>query len=89
MRPLVPVAQLAQSSPKAPLGVLYLRSKTPKADDHSVQSNKMTLTTDDLQDLLTLIDFHDDYEEVKDVWGIDLEPLRDKVSDLLTQSNSK
>ena len=49
----------------------------------------MTLTTDDLQDLLTLIDFHDDYEEVKDVWGIDLEPLRDKVSDLLTQSNSK
>ena len=89
MRPLVPVAQLAQSSPKAPLGVLYLRSKTPKADDHSVQSNKMTLTTDDLQDLLTLIDFHDDYEEVKDVWGIDLEPLRDKVSDLLTQSTTK
>ena len=76
-------------SPKAPLGVLYLRSKTPKADDHSVQSNKMTLTTDDLQDLLTLIDFHDDYEEVKDVWGIDLEPLRDKVSDLLTQSTTK
>jgi len=89
VRPLVPVVQLAQSSPKAPPGVLYLRSKTPKADDHSVQSNKMTLTTDDLQDLLTLIDFHDDYEEVKDVWGIDLEPLRDKVSDLLTQSNSK
>ena len=85
----MPVAQLAQSSPKAPLGVLYLRSKTPKADDHSVQSNKMTLTTDDLQDLLTLIDFHDDYEEVKDVWGIDLEPLRDKVSDLLTQSTTK
>ena len=85
----MPVAQLAQSSPKAPPGVLYLRSKTPKADDHSVQSNKMTFTTDDLQDLLTLIDFHDDYEEVKDVWGIDLEPLRDKVSDLLTQSNSK
>ena len=52
-------------------------------------SNKMTLTTDDLQDLLTLIDFHDDYEEVKDVWGIDLEPLRDKVSDLLTQSTTK
>jgi len=49
----------------------------------------MTLTTDDLQDLLTLIDFHDDYEEVKDVWGIDLEPLRDKVSDLLTQSPTK
>ena len=69
--------------------MLYLRSKTPKADDHSVQSNKMTLTTDDLQDLLTLIDFHDDYEEVKDVWGIDLEPLRDKVSDLLTQSTTK
>ena len=80
MRPLVPVVQLAQSSPKAPPGVLYLRSKTPK---------QMTLTTDDLQDLLTLIDFHDDYEEVKDVWGIDLEPLRDKVSDLLTQSTTK
>ena len=85
----MPLVGLSTTSPKAPPGVLYLRSKTPKADDHSVQSNKMTLTTDDLQDLLTLIDFHDDYEEVKDVWGIDLEPLRDKVSDLLTQSNSK
>ena len=55
---------------------------------YEVRHQKMTLTTDDLQDLLTLIDFHDDYEEVKDVWGIDLEPLRDKVSDLLTQTNN-
>jgi hypothetical protein len=46
----------------------------------------MTLTTDDLKNLLTIIDFHDDYEEVKDVWGFDLQPLKDKVSDLLTQS---
>ena len=50
----------------------------------------MTFTTDDLQNLLTLIDFHDDYDcLVKDLWGIDLEPLRDKVSDLLTQSTTK
>ena len=44
----------------------------------------MTFTADDLQNLLTLIDFHDDYEEVKDVWGIDLEPLREKIVTELT-----
>jgi hypothetical protein len=47
----------------------------------------MTLTPDDLQDLLTLIDFFDDWDEVKEVWDIDIEPLIDKISDLLTQSN--
>jgi hypothetical protein len=47
----------------------------------------MTLTPDDLENILTLIDFHDDYEEVKEVWGFDIEPLRDKILDLITQSN--
>jgi hypothetical protein len=27
------------------------------------------------------------YEEVKEIWGFDIETLRDKVSDLLTNSN--
>jgi hypothetical protein len=44
----------------------------------------MTFNETDLQNLLTLIDFHDDYEEVKDVWGIDLEPLREKIVAELT-----
>ncbi len=44
------------------------------------------LTPDDLENILTLIDFHDD-DGVKDAWGIDIEPLRDKILDLITQSN--
>ena len=46
------------------------------------------LTTNDIQNILTLIDFHDDFEEVKEIWGFDIETLRNKVSDLLTNSNS-
>ena len=52
----------------------------------------MTLNETDLQNLLTLIDFHDeyaavlrslieqyDYDEVKEVWGFDIGPLREKI----------
>ncbi len=46
----------------------------------------MTLTPDDLENILTLIDFHDD-DDVKEVWGFDIEPLRDKILDLITHSN--
>jgi hypothetical protein len=49
--------------------------------------NKMTFTPEELDNILTLIDFHDDYEEVKEIWGFDIETLRNKVSDLLTNSN--
>ena len=51
--------------------------------------NKMTFTPEELDNILTLIDFHDDFEEVKEIWGFDIETLRNKVSDLLTNSNSK
>ena len=44
----------------------------------------MTLNETDLQNLLTLIDFHDDYDEVKEVWGFDIEPLREKIVTELT-----
>jgi hypothetical protein len=44
----------------------------------------MTLNETDLQNLLTLIDFHDDYDEVKEVWGFDIEPLREKIVAELT-----
>ena len=47
----------------------------------------MTFTPEDLDNILTLIDFHDDFEEVKEIWGFDIETLRNKVSDLLTNSN--
>jgi len=46
----------------------------------------MTLTPDDLENIFTLIDFHDD-DDVKEVWDIDIEPLRDKILDLITHSN--
>jgi hypothetical protein len=42
-----------------------------------------TLTVDDIQNLLTLIDFHDDWDAVKDAWGFDIEPLFDKLHDML------
>ena len=48
---------------------------------------KMTFTPEELDNILTLIDFHDDFEEVKEIWGFDIETLRNKVSDLLTNSN--
>jgi hypothetical protein len=48
----------------------------------------MTLTPDDIQNLLTLIDFHDDWDEVKEVWGFDIEPLHNKLCDMLTYSIS-
>jgi hypothetical protein len=44
----------------------------------------MTLNETDLQNLLTLIDFHDDYDEVKEVWGFDIVPLREKIVSELT-----
>jgi hypothetical protein len=46
-----------------------------------------TLTKDDIQNILTLIDFHDDWDEVKEVWGFDIEPLFDKLNDLLKVSD--
>ena len=56
----------------------------------TIQSNpKMPFTPEELDNILTLIDFHDDFEEVKEIWGFDIETLRNKVSDLLTNSNSK
>jgi hypothetical protein len=44
----------------------------------------MILNETDLQNLLTLIDFHDDYDEVKGVWGFDIGPLREKIVAELT-----
>ena len=44
----------------------------------------MTLTPNDIQNLLTLIDFHDDWDEVKEVWGFDIEPLHNNLCDMLT-----
>jgi hypothetical protein len=49
----------------------------------------MTLNETDLQNLLTLIDFHDDYDEVKEVWGFDIGPLREKIVSELTHSTNK
>ena len=47
------------------------------------EMTKTSLTVDDIQNLLTLIDFHDDWDEVKDIWGFDIEPLFNKLNDML------
>jgi hypothetical protein len=43
---------------------------------------------DELLSILSLIDFHDveDYETIQENWGFDIETLRDKVCDLLSES---
>jgi len=50
----------------------------------------MTLTVDDLDNLLTLMDIHDpeDYDVIKETYGFDLEVLRDKICDMLTSANN-
>ena len=47
------------------------------------EMTKTSLTVDDIQNLLTLINFHDDWDEVKDIWGFDIEPLFNKLNDML------
>jgi hypothetical protein len=42
---------------------------------------------EDLQNILTLIEFHEDWDEVKDVWGFDLNSLFDKVHAALDSTN--
>jgi hypothetical protein len=54
-------------------------------------STMKTLSQDDLNNILSLIDFHDveDYEMIQENWGFDIETLRDKVCDLMTQQNAQ
>ena len=49
----------------------------------------MTLTDDDLDNLLSLRDFQgpEDYDTIKETWGFDVEVLRDKICDMLTLAN--
>jgi len=50
----------------------------------------MTLTVDDLDNLLTLMDIHDpeDYDVIQEIHGFDVEVLRDKICDMLTSANN-
>ena len=43
----------------------------------------LELNQNDIQALLSLIEFHDDWDEVKDIWGFDIEPLFNKLNDML------
>jgi len=50
----------------------------------------MTLTVDDLDNLLTLMDIHDPeyYDVIQETYGFDVEVLRDKICDMLTSANN-
>jgi len=37
------------------------------------------LTFEELNSIRTLIEFHDDWDECKEIWGFDLETLYNKV----------
>ena len=45
--------------------------------------NDTQMTQEDIQALLTLIEFHDDWDEVSEIVGVDVSVLYDKVSALL------
>jgi len=58
----------------------------------SSPSNKINLplpmfNQEDLQSILTLIEFHDDWDEVKELYDIDLNSLFDKVHAALDNTN--
>jgi len=50
----------------------------------------MTLTVDDLDNLLTLMDIHDPeyYDVIQETYGFDPDVLRDKICDMLTSANN-
>ena len=45
--------------------------------------NDTQMTQKDIQALLALIEFHDDWDEVSEIVGVDVSALYDKVSALL------
>ena len=50
-------------------------------------TDTLKFTQEDLQNILTLIDFHDDWDEVKELYDIDLNSLFDKVHAALDNIN--
>ena len=44
----------------------------------------LELTQDEIRALLDLIEFHDDWDEVSEIVGVDVAQLYDKVSALVT-----
>jgi len=50
-------------------------------------SIKKMFNQEDLQNILTLINFHEDWDEVKELYDIDLNSLFDKVHAALDNTN--
>ena len=50
-------------------------------------TDTLKFTQEDLQNILTLIDFHEDWDEVKELYDIDLNSLFDKVHAALDNIN--
>jgi len=47
-------------------------------------SEVLSLTQDEIRALLDLIEFHDDWDEVSEIVGVNVALLHDKVSALVT-----
>lgn len=41
-----------------------------------------TFTLEELQSLKSLIQFHDDWDKIKEIYGFDIEPLFNKICNL-------
>jgi len=41
----------------------------------------------DLQDILTLLNFHEDWDEIKELYDIDMNSLSDKIYSALDSTN--
>ena len=47
-------------------------------------SEVLSLTQDEIRALLDLIEFHDDWDEVSEIVGVDVHNLHHKVSEMVT-----
>ena len=65
--------QLAQHSPKPQDAVTYLTIK---------QTNQMSLTFEQIDCLISLIEFHDDWDEVSELMGTDVELLHEILTEM-------
>ena len=65
-------------------GLLITSRSSPsnKTNQHLPMFNQ-----EDLQNILTLINFHDDWDEIKELYDIDLNSLFDKVHAALDNTN--
>ena len=65
-------------------GLLITNRSSPS---NKINQHLQMFNQEDLQNILTLINFHDDWDEVKELYDIDMNSLFDKVHAALDNTN--